>query len=207
MESEKKRKNSPSYHVRQSVLLRTLATSCCIRSQRKKKREGRNSLLLPFERGSSITLIARDRPWLSDCEGIRPRFSWEITVWDATLRPHVRVPKKRGTRSEANEVQIEESAPRDGRNPLDRPRSNIRANSFGRGPQRDTPAAWIVRCPAAVSSSPSPHVEMESKRESGELWKWRASLARNSLSRDGQRKGKRFGFLPWERRRRRRVLM
>lgn len=110
----------------------------------------------------------------------------------------MRVPKKRGTRSEANEVQIEESAPRDGRNPLDRPRSNIRANSFGRGPQRDTPAAWIVRCPAAVSSSPSPHVEMESKRESGELWKWRASLARNSLSRDGQRKGKRFGFLPRE---------
>lgn len=92
-------------------------------------------------------------------------------MWDATLRPHMRVPKKRGTRSEANEVQIEESAPRDGRNPLDRPRTNIRANSFGRGPQRDTPAAWIVRCPAAVSSSPSPHVEMESKRESGELWK------------------------------------
>lgn len=50
----------------------------CIRLQRK---EGRNFLLLPFE-GSSITLIARDRrgrPGLSDCEGIRPRFSWEIS--------------------------------------------------------------------------------------------------------------------------------
>lgn len=61
---------------------------------------------------------------LSDCEGIRPRFSWEMDAEGAppSTRPHVRVPKKRATRSEANEVQIEQTAPRDGRNPLDRAR-------------------------------------------------------------------------------------
>lgn len=104
-------------------------------------------------------------------------------MWDATLRPHVRVPKKRGTRSEANEVQIEQSAPRDGRNPLDRPRSASEQTRSDVGRN-----AILLRRGSCGASRRFPLLPLDVAVFA--RWKWSpleaaTSLARNSLSRDG----------------------
>lgn len=166
----------------------------CIRLQRG---EGRNFLLLLYWRGSSITLIARDRPGLSDCEGIRPRFSWEIRVGRHPPSACARAKKEGNPIWSKWSANWTERAARRQKSARPAPLC-IRANSFGRGPQRDTPAAWIVRCLAAISSSPSRRgriraVEMESTG-SGDVSREKFSLAWRRESNERER-GLRVSFL------------
>lgn len=132
---------------------------------------------------------------LSDCEGIRPRFSWEMDAEGAPPSTRPRAKKEGNPIWSKWSANWTDRAARRQKSARPGP-ACVWANSFGRGPQRDTPAAWIVRFPRRFLFSPA--LGRTASGGNGERccprkW-WRFS--REIL----ERKGKRFRFFAaWKR--------